>query len=885
MCFYFSDCSIVRETLRAESAVKMKPSDTCSVPDTNTTLQNLWAVVSDEHAAGQLERHLILLETYLTMTGASVWLHDLRLLMKVTSFLADKIEREKSYREHFHRILAILKQPFKMEKASDEINFKNYIVEFFTTLGCLLLQSKSKDTKSDVLEIVEGILYTERVKRSNMVPVRACISGIEVSEFMECLADFIVLADGDLYQWVIYTALQISSMSHLSCWTLLTRGVVESLLVRLTAVGEEEKDEVLDTTYHMLWRVLSCTTHPQDWSRVSAPSLLALRILRYVLREEALTHAHPGHYNNSLNNISALTLKLMQLFPTAEYVHSGLIEDITFLATLTETSISIHILPRFKNTVDHLQFKKLMLACLSTSPISTLSIKIFEEYKVADCLVAMMSSERAPSGLTVLWTPEQMLELFQCALPVVCTLFDPLHKHFIDAGLMRTLIGFLEVHYFIEKHLPDDLALTVLRTVTSLCFRKNNCKVIRDALRKADAVLTLLNLCQTVLEQALPLTLCTQTTLCHSLTTLAALMENEVGLQTLHAKICINIVDSLYQRVLKPLSTDSLIDNRLIVSVSNFAWEALVWNKENSLMLLKSGIVYSHIDILEKSTFSVQTVYLSMLTDLSEYEQCVPYLISWRGRGGVKLLSLLCRIWRAEENRLQVSRNENGCISDIENPLMGKSQAEFMKIECKKSVSVYDVYGSVRPKIYAIVQLLHRHREVTEISEEHYKLGHDKLPCEDLITMRIIEAYLPLKMGEIWWEIRNKQEKVLPLDRYLAETLADRYLNWSLSIQCSQYEILKSFETQERDKEYELYSLLGADRLTSALAALREVEMIARTTDRQQQLRTYQRLCQGIENSRAYVVSDLRVTYPQGLSVVLVSSKTDVLLCRPSDSQ
>lgn len=855
----------------------MKPSDKCNIPDTNTTLQNLWAVVSDEHAAGQLERHLILLETYLTKTGASVWLHDLQLLMKVTSFLAGKIELEKRYREPFHRILAILKQPFKMEKSSDELTFKDYIVEFFTTLGCLLLQSNSKDIKSEVLEIVEGILYTERVKKSNMVPVRACISGIEVSEFMECLADFIVIADGDLYRWVIYTALQISSMSQHSCWTLLTRGVVESLLVRLTAVGEDQRDEVLDTTYHMLWRVLSCTTHPQDWSRVSVPSLLALRILRYVLREEALTHAHPGHYNNSLNNISALTLKLMQLFPTAEYVHSGLMEDITFLATLTETCISIHILPRFKNTVDHLQFKKLMLACLSASPISTLSIKIFEEYKVADCLVAMMS-ERPPSDLAVLWTPEQLLELFQCALPVVCTLFDHLHTNFIDAGLMKRLIGFLEVHYLIEKHLPDDLALTVLRTVTSLCFRKDNCKEIRDALREAEAVLTLINLCQTVLEQELPLTLCTQTMLCHGLTTLAALMENEIGLQILHAKTCINIVDSLYKRVLKPLSNDSLIDNRLIVSVSNFAWETLVWNKENSLMLLKSGILYSHLDILEKSTFSVQMVYLSMLTDLSEYEQCIPYLISWRGRGGVKLLSLLCRIWRTEEERLQVSRNENGCISDIETPLMGKSQANLMKIECKKSVSVYDVYGSVRPKIYAIVQLLHRHREVTEISEEHYKLGHDKLSCEDLITMKIIEAYLPLKMGEIWWEIRNKQEKVLPLDRYLAETLADRYLNWSLSIQRSQYEILKRFETQERDKEHELYSLLGADRLTSALAALREVEMIARTTDRQQQLRTYQRLCQGIEDSRACVVSDLRITYPQGLSLVLVSNKTDVLL-------
>lgn len=851
----------------------MNPSHKCSLPDTTTTLQHLWGVMSDEHAANQVQRHLILLETYLAVTGASVWLKDLQLLTRVTKFLASKIELKPSYREPFHRIINILKQPFKMERASDEINFKHYIVEFFTTLGCLLLQAKSKDIKSEVLEIVEGVLYTERDKNSNLAPKRACVSGVEVSEFVECLADLMVFANGDMYLWIMYTALQISSMSQLVCWTLLTKGVVETLLVRLTTVGEEHRN----TTYQLLWNVLSCTTHPQDWERVSAPSILALRSLRYVLREEALTHAHPGHYDNSLNNIAALTLKLIQLFPTAEYVLSDLMEDITFLATFTESCIEIHILPRFKSTQDHLQFKKLMLACLSLSPISSLSLTLFYKYKVADCLVAMMSGG-APCGSSVPWTPEQMLELFQCALPIVCTLFDHIHKSFIDAGLMKKLIGFLKVHYFDEKHLPDGLALTVIKTVSFLCFRKANCKVVLVALREADAVPTFLYLCEAVLKRESPLTLCTQSILCHSLLTLAALMENEISLQDTHAKICVYIVDSLYQRILKPLSSDSLLDNRLVVSVSNFAWEVLVGNKDNSLMLLKSGILFSHVDILEKSAFSVQMVYLAMLTDLSEYEQCVPYLVSWRGRGGVKLLSLMCRIWRAEEDRLQVSRNANGCISDIENPLMGKSQVDLVKKECKTSVSVYDVFGSVRPKIYAIVQLLRRHREVKEISEEHYKLGHDKLPCEDLVTMKIIEAYLPLKMGEIWWEIRNKQEKVMPLDRYLAETLADRYLNWSLSIQRAQHEILKSFEAQERDKEHELYSMLSADRLTSALAALREVEMIARTADRAEQLRTYQRLREGIQNSRAYVVSDLRVAYPEGLNVLPVSSQTNVVL-------
>uniref|UniRef100_A0A1B6FEC5 Cilia- and flagella-associated protein 69 ARM repeats domain-containing protein n=1 Tax=Cuerna arida TaxID=1464854 RepID=A0A1B6FEC5_9HEMI len=846
-------------------------SKECKLPETQVTLRRIWEVMRSQDSASQLDRQLILLQTYLVATGDYVMVADLQLIARIISFLRVRAKLNSRYREPLENIFRLLEHPPLMEMASDEILYGHYLVELLNVLGCILLETKKSHRKFQILGIVQSMLISERIPKSKFIPLRSCIKGIEVSDFVSCLANLIAVVGESLYHQAIYCALQICKLSGFSCWTLLIKNTLDSLFVRLTTIPDELMPAVMDTTSELLWKLFKCSKHPEDWHKVPTPSRIALRSLRYVLREEAIVHAHPGTYPDSLNNISAIILKLMHLFPDADYVLSDLIEDITFYATLSEATFKLSVLPYFKDNFYHLQFKRLMLACLAICPVSNLSVLVFRRCKLARCLVAMIEKSSSVNESPEIWCSKNFIELFRSVVPVVLALFDFLREAFLDAGLMEKLVMFLSVHYIEEKSLSDDVALVVVKTIFSLCSRKPNSKTLQ-LIRDANAVAILLKLC-TLIVAEVALTTTAQCILLYTLYDLTCLIENQQEIQIEHSKQFFCLVKSIYQRILNPLHTDSLIDNRLVVAISNFAWEVIVWNKQSVSRFFRCGLVFPHIDIMERSSCSVQLVCLSMLVDLCEYQQCVPYVVTWRGRNGIKFLSILCQIWRSEEERLGVLRDKGGCISDSEKPLMGENQCKLIKSQKNKVMSICDVFGSVRPKICAIVQLLHRHEEVVDLCEEHYRLGHDSLPCEDLITLQLIKTYLPLKMGEIWWEIRHKQGDVLPLDRYLAETLADRYLNWSLSVQRTQLDLLRGSEAQVRGEEQKYYGLIRACQLTAALSALKEVVGVARSSDRQQFLLAHRKLRKGIENSRE-VDTELWVAFPPDVNLIIVNNKT-----------
>lgn len=860
----------------------MKLSNTCDLPDASTALRRAWAVMEDEHSSNQKDRILILLKTFLSAANNQVLLGDLQIVTKVLVFLAERAELSTSYHQQLQEFLNLLKQPPMMSKSSDEIEYQTQLVIFFNQLGLMLLQPKNADLKPHILEIVQNML-AGRDGAKGFLPVRACLKAVEVSELMEYIADLIAISSKDIYLLAVSTALQVCNMSKLCCWSTLRKGLLENLLVRMRVVKDEERIVVWEMTYELLWKLFCCTNHREDWSQVPQPSIVALRSLRYVLREEALVHGLPGRLTNGLNNISAITLKTLHLFPSAEYVLSGLLEDITSFATLTEAVINFHVLvPRFKTQSDHLMFKKLMIACLAICPATSASKVIFQHHKVAECLTFLLCTERRTYLFNEIdddfWSAEHMMELFRCALPTIVAIYDTLQKDFIDAGLFEKLILFLSENSINDKPPTDDLLHDVVSTVMALCFHDQNAKHTREALEKANSVVVLLSICKHVLASNFQMTVRLQKMLSYMLCVLTYLMENQDFLQQMHSEACSYIVNTLYQRILKPLPSDSLIDKKLTISVCNFAWETLIWNKQNVKEFLSSSNVFSHIDILERSSVSEQIIYLSMLADIAELRQSIPYLVTWRGKKGINLLSLLCNIWREEEKRFEVPRSEDGCISDIERPLMGEKQFKTSGKENKLTLSTCDLFGSVRPKIHAIVQLMDRYREVEDLCEDQYKLGHDKLSCENTVTLQTIRAYLPLKLGEVWWEIRSGQEQVTPLDRYLAETLSNHYLDTSLAVQKAQHALMREWDTQQCAEEAALYRGLHEARLTTALQALQQVIVIARTADRQMMSREYVRQWESIEEYRAPVQGEVRATYPRDLPLLLVHSKTDLVL-------
>ncbi|XP_054272233.1 cilia- and flagella-associated protein 69-like [Macrosteles quadrilineatus] len=876
----------------------MKELETCELPDTTNVLEQLWDVLADPDCEQQEERKLVLLQAFFTVAEERIKLRDLQLVTKVLDVIAKKAEVDSKYERHVKKILDLLNAPIRMERSSDQLNFNGYLVELFTALGYILLRTANKSVQLQILDIILTNLLTKRIGDSDMIPVPQCVKALELSELAECLSDLIVISEDDVYSLTIFTTLQVSMMSKLICWTLLRKEVLESLLVGLMQIGN---DDVAGNVYDLLWTLLTCTECVEDWQKIPQPSKIALKSLRSVLREQILTHCHPGKNRELLHNTAALTLKIINLFPSADYVLSGLIEDITIAATLSESVIEMHIVPFFKCKEDHVHFKKLMLACLAAAPVNAMSVGIFERYKLAECLVSMLRLDCCRSGLSwlsnsalslgsdkssmsynsnLVWfniDKEQSIDLFKSAVPVVCALYEALHKRFMRAGLINTLTTFLSVHYLQDKNHIDELFWMVIRTIFYTCFSKPNQTLVRKEFVKAGAVHILLGSCNILLVPINPLTIRAQSILCKILHVLSALMEGQPELQLNNQSKSMQIVKSLYHRITNPPPIDSVLDNRLIVAISNFAWVSLIKHEDNMSKFIDSSEMYSHLDILERSNSPTQSVYLSVLADIAESHKAVPYLVSWRGRKGVKFLSLLCQIWREEEMRLKVPRSEQGCITDIERPLMGEDQYRLSKAKSKYA-AVCDMFGSCRPKIYALVQLLHRHEQVVSICEDHYRLGHDILPWEDQVTMQVIESYLPLKLGEVWWEIFHNQEDFVPLDRYLAQTLADRYLNWSLNVQKSQHGVLKQRCEHLEKEEQQYYSKVRSVRLADTLECLRQVTSIARTADRQMFLATQQELRECVEHSRPELPQDFHVAFPQDVRVLVVDPRAEVVL-------
>lgn len=79
---------------------------------------------------------------------------------------------------------------------------------------------------------------------------------------------------------------------------------------------------------------------------------------------------------------------------------------------------------------------------------------------------------------------------------------------------------------------------------------------------------------------------------------------------------------------------------------------------------------------------------------------------------------------------------------DVEMPLMGVRQHAATKHPNKNpnsSPATVDFILSVRPKIYAILQLLkYRHKDVVELVNEHYRLQNETLYYKDQVYFQVV---------------------------------------------------------------------------------------------------------------------------------------------------
>lgn len=182
-----------------------------------------------------------------------------------------------------------------------------------------------------------------------------------------------------------------------------------------------------------------------------------------------------------------------------------------------------------------------------------------------------------------------------------------------------------------------------------------------------------------------------------------------------------------------------------MITIGSYIWKCVVVCPERVEKFVDDGGIYTILDVIEEAILPVRCMYLGILTDMCSDGQGAPHLCTWRGVDKTKgFMSLLARTWREEEIRTGVKRNRDGCIEDVELPIMGTEQwiqTFHARSTHEFSPALASIVGSSRPKIYAIRKIIANRSDCFDRSREHYKILLDDMPVEDHVSTDIGQKF------------------------------------------------------------------------------------------------------------------------------------------------
>ncbi|KAI9206078.1 armadillo-type protein [Polychytrium aggregatum] len=172
---------------------------------------------------------------------------------------------------------------------------------------------------------------------------------------------------------------------------------------------------------------------------------------------------------------------------------------------------------------------------------------------------------------------------------------------------------------------------------------------------------------------------------------------------------------------LKFHSADPQEREAVLFSVIECIWGAVCGDQLNEDAFFKSRGVYLMLDLLERSSHTLQQHILGTLLDLMENPKTRMHAMEWRTVADVKktLVHFLIDLWQKEELILGVQQNAQGIIEDTVAPLMGDIHAKIYSLFCKLG----------------------------------FEYGSDILNVREQVQLSAISKFLDFKIGEVWNEI------------------------------------------------------------------------------------------------------------------------------------
>ncbi|XP_031151527.1 cilia- and flagella-associated protein 69 isoform X2 [Sander lucioperca] len=713
-------------------------------------------LLEDPLTANLKERHLFVLKKLLKRNQIGFLLKDLTGIAKILNICAEKVTDHPEYVPVLCEALQICRLPFLKEKASDELNYAQDVIEFLSHMGCLM-RVPDAEVRQHIVESVKSF-YSCVAPKQLLDGLQPTSPGyklqlLERSDLAQTLLLSMAALDNQpaIKLQLLQTLQILSSSSDMNCALILNARGAETICLHMNE--PDPSGQVLFRSAEILWNLLERGSEEVTAQLSSMECVISLK--------EAFFHQLMSGFRQSdlqLRNDLLVITTLIAENPNSLLIESSFAKQLMVLVTFPEMKSHNPLVHNLKLTYNNedLKMKKLLLNLLVLMSKDLGALQLYKEESVMLVLLTLVKPPAAssePRSASRQWSSVQQEELQLQALAALSTLAPLMLDDYMSCQGNACLLLILDWC----------VARDALFGQGDTGERGSKKAQMRHCIRVLRSVTSLG-------EDSVHLDLCDQGTI-NQLLGILMQMEaspDEEDVVTLEIKSDIQLILSalcesdmhrkelfgsegveMAVHFLKKGSNkfySGLGHNKLILSTVDCVWSCIVgcYTTED-YFLAKEGVSLL-LDLLSSSPRCLHCNVLATLLELCDNPNTLSYILSWRDGGGQTAPSFLLQLWRDEEEELRVSRNQHGGISDPQRPLLSHYQQEDTQRSFPanvQSAAVLELSENLRSKIYSIFCKL-GFQDLPGLSRKHH------------VTLSIVRRYLDFKVGEVWEEISRE---------------------------------------------------------------------------------------------------------------------------------
>ncbi|RZC43255.1 uncharacterized protein BDFB_002722, partial [Asbolus verrucosus] len=707
-----------------------------------------------------------------------------------------------------------------LTKPSDSMAYARDLQEYFSVLGYLILCLHDENLGKLVLNAI--ICLLERQSRVGYCCVSLdCINeAAEKSRLPEILAQLLQVVSDDLYPLLLDATFLICEISTFAFLTVEFQKAQLNISYKdLNRLGGKEAAKLNPAVQEQKASFLI--------SKIRAVfcGSYYMQSLQYALRWSTVCSGHQV----DRNNLAGIILKLLDIFPTMEFVESELANDIAILAASIGGCLCNESIRYTFDDLDF-QFKKIIWACLHYFKQFGAD-KIIKQNRIITSFTNFLFKGQTQTRDQ----QQQHCELTKIALRLIPKYLSGATDRFLRLQGPFKTIG------KVKEYLETTYDIEVLEAFLYCSYEMLSLHI--------DQLITEFAVCSKILTNG-TLTQIHQKCIARGFCILQILSTAGYIKDDVIVDLCIRYLN----RIIRPNENDPVLDVKTTVCALHLLWDNLSSINSAHRRFLQKGGIYVMLDITECCTFPLKSLSLGVLADISKKPSCVPYLITWR-KHGRKLVPMLMEIFRGQIELERESSERIQLFSETNyNTWIALCQGQTTTFQ-NCCISKTEILESCRFKIHGILHALKvKFKDRVYIANEHYKLYTEKLNTDDELTMLFARNFVSLTMCKSWMAVTKdlESDEIIPVDDD-NELIADRVHRiheWKSYLKYKVEQIVRNEMQNEQLQEIETYIALNEARLSDALDALTELRFVSKCTERIFQMTQKLRLSQDLDMIR-----------------------------------